>query len=110
MDRVSLRGMGVDALIGRTRGVLAALHGHVAHPHNENPRMPRPVKLPRSVTTMTPQRVSFAGGGTDLPGVFRLHGGERSQKIADAVIRELDKFREDTPITDDQTIVVMKVL
>lgn len=24
---------------------------------------------------MTPQRVSFAGGGTDLPGVFRLHGG-----------------------------------
>ena len=75
MDRVSLRGMGVDALIGRNRRVLAAPHGRVARLHNETPRMPIPVKLPRSVTTMTPQRVSFAGGGTDLPGVFRLHGG-----------------------------------
>ena len=37
--------------------------------------MPRAAKLPRAVTTITPQRVSFAGGGTDLPGVFSVHGG-----------------------------------
>lgn len=42
--------------------------------------------------------------------LFRKYGAERPQKIADAVIKELDKFRADTPITDDQTIVVMKVL
>ena len=31
--------------------------------------------LPRSVTTITPQRLSFAGGGTDLPDFYREHGG-----------------------------------
>jgi D-glycero-alpha-D-manno-heptose-7-phosphate kinase len=30
---------------------------------------------PRSVTTITPQRLSFAGGGTDLPDFYRQHGG-----------------------------------
>lgn len=30
---------------------------------------------PRSVTTITPQRISFAGGGTDLPDFYRQHGG-----------------------------------
>jgi D-glycero-alpha-D-manno-heptose-7-phosphate kinase len=30
---------------------------------------------PRSVTTITPLRVSFAGGGTDLPDFYRKHGG-----------------------------------
>ena len=30
---------------------------------------------PRSVTTITPLRVSFAGGGTDLPDFYRQHGG-----------------------------------
>lgn len=29
----------------------------------------------RAVTTITPQRVSFAGGGTDLPGFYEAHGG-----------------------------------
>jgi D-glycero-alpha-D-manno-heptose-7-phosphate kinase len=33
------------------------------------------LKLPRAVTTITPQRLSFAGGGTDLPDFYRLHGG-----------------------------------
>lgn len=41
--------------------------------------------------------------------LFRKRGGERPQKIADAIIKELDKFRADTPITDDQTVVVMRV-
>jgi len=31
--------------------------------------------LPRSVTTVTPQRVSFVGGGTDLPSFYEEHGG-----------------------------------
>lgn len=30
---------------------------------------------PRAVTTITPQRLSFAGGGTDLPDFYRQHGG-----------------------------------
>src|SRR2546426_4578269 len=29
----------------------------------------------RAVTTITPQRLSFSGGGTDLPDFFRRHGG-----------------------------------
>ncbi|MDB4877454.1 MAG: kinase [Gemmatimonadetes bacterium] len=31
--------------------------------------------LPRAVTTITPQRLSFAGGGTDLPDFYRQHTG-----------------------------------
>lgn len=31
--------------------------------------------LPRAVTTITPQRVSFCGGGTDLPDFYRKQGG-----------------------------------
>lgn len=33
------------------------------------------LKLPRAVTTITPQRLSFAGGGTDLAEFYRGHGG-----------------------------------
>ena len=33
------------------------------------------LKLPRAVTTITPQRLSFAGGGTDLPEFFERFGG-----------------------------------
>jgi D-glycero-alpha-D-manno-heptose-7-phosphate kinase len=29
----------------------------------------------RTVTTITPQRLSFAGGGTDMPDFYREHGG-----------------------------------
>lgn len=32
-------------------------------------------RLPRSVTTITPQRISFVGGGTDLPSFFTNHDG-----------------------------------
>lgn len=37
--------------------------------------MPHSHSLPRSVTTITPQRLSFAGGGTDLPDFYREYGG-----------------------------------
>jgi D-glycero-alpha-D-manno-heptose-7-phosphate kinase len=36
-----------------------------------NPKSP----LPKSVTTLTPLRISFMGGGTDLPGYYKEHGG-----------------------------------
>jgi D-glycero-alpha-D-manno-heptose-7-phosphate kinase len=37
--------------------------------------MPNIGTLPRAVTTITPQRVSFCGGGTDLPDFYRKQGG-----------------------------------
>ena len=33
------------------------------------------IRLPRAVTTITPQRISFAGGGTDLPSFYSQHEG-----------------------------------
>ncbi len=38
-------------------------------------RMRSAAPLPRAVTTITPQRLSLAGGGTDLPGFYSSHGG-----------------------------------
>jgi D-glycero-alpha-D-manno-heptose-7-phosphate kinase len=32
-------------------------------------------RLPSAVTTITPQRISFVGGGTDLPAFYTNHGG-----------------------------------
>ena len=32
-------------------------------------------KLPRAVTTLTPQRISFVGGGTDLPSFYKENEG-----------------------------------
>lgn len=32
-------------------------------------------RLPRAVTTITPQRISFVGGGTDLPSVYTMQDG-----------------------------------
>ena len=43
------------------------------------------MKLPRFVTTITPQRVSFAGGGTDFREFYSLHGGA-------VVSATIDKF------------------
>ena len=37
--------------------------------------MPRALAVPRAVTTITPQRLSFAGGGTDLPDFYRSNVG-----------------------------------
>jgi len=31
--------------------------------------------LPKAITTITPQRISFFGGGTDLPAYYKEHGG-----------------------------------
>lgn len=32
-------------------------------------------RLPKAVTTITPQRISFVGGGTDLPAFYKDHDG-----------------------------------
>ena len=32
-------------------------------------------RVPKTVTTITPQRISFVGGGTDLPSFYTSHGG-----------------------------------
>ena len=37
--------------------------------------MSRDKLLPRAVTTITPQRISFVGGGTDLPSFYEQHDG-----------------------------------
>jgi D-glycero-alpha-D-manno-heptose-7-phosphate kinase len=33
-------------------------------------------RLPKTVTTITPQRISFVGGGTDMPSFYKDHDGE----------------------------------
>ena len=42
-------------------------------------------EYPRFVTTITPQRISFAGGGTDFPDFYLKHGGA-------VVSATIDKF------------------
>lgn len=42
---------------------------------NRDADIVRMVTLPRAVTTITPQRLSFAGGGTDLPAFYERYGG-----------------------------------
>ena len=41
--------------------------------------------------------------------LFKKHGAESPAAIAAAFFTDLDRFRDDTPITDDQSIVVMRV-
>jgi serine phosphatase RsbU (regulator of sigma subunit) len=40
--------------------------------------------------------------------VLSQHLGDDPQAIADAVIAAVDEFREGTPLTDDQTVLVVK--
>jgi sigma-B regulation protein RsbU (phosphoserine phosphatase) len=41
--------------------------------------------------------------------LLKKHGAESTKAIADAIFRDLDAYRDDTPITDDQSVVVMRV-
>ncbi len=41
--------------------------------------------------------------------LLKKHGAESCKAIADAVFADLDAFRDDTPLTDDQSVVVMRV-
>jgi len=41
--------------------------------------------------------------------LLKKHGHESPQTIANAIFTELDAFRDGTAITDDQSVVVLKV-
>lgn len=43
-------------------------------------------RLPKAVTTITPQRISFVGGGTDLPTFYKDHDGEVISSAIDKYI------------------------
>lgn len=43
-------------------------------------------RLPKAVTTITPQRISFVGGGTDLPAFYKDHDGEVISSAIDKYI------------------------
>jgi sigma-B regulation protein RsbU (phosphoserine phosphatase) len=44
-----------------------------------------------------------------LTRLLKAHGNEAPKNIADTIIADLDKFRDGTPISDDQTLLVMRV-
>ncbi len=41
--------------------------------------------------------------------LLKKHGAESPKAIADAIFAEIDAFRDGTPLTDDQSVVVMRV-
>lgn len=41
--------------------------------------------------------------------LMKKHGAEPPKALANAIFGELDAFRDDTPITDDQSVVIMRV-
>lgn len=41
--------------------------------------------------------------------LLKKHGGEAPRAIAAALFAEIDEFRQEIPLTDDQTVVVMRV-
>jgi D-glycero-alpha-D-manno-heptose-7-phosphate kinase len=64
--------------------------------------------LPRAVTTITPQRLSLAGGGTDLPDFYRRHGGAVLSSTIDKYIyvtvkRHSPLFEESYRLSYSQT-------
>jgi sigma-B regulation protein RsbU (phosphoserine phosphatase) len=44
-----------------------------------------------------------------LQKLLKKHGEQGAQDIANAIFADLDVFRDDTAITDDQSVVVMRV-
>lgn len=46
---------------------------------------------------------------TRIQNLFHRHGSEAPKAIVDALFTELDAFREDTTLTDDQTVAVMRI-
>jgi sigma-B regulation protein RsbU (phosphoserine phosphatase) len=41
--------------------------------------------------------------------LLKKYGGDAPRAIAAALFAEIDDFRQETPLTDDQTVVVMRV-
>jgi len=65
-------------------------------------------EYPRFVTTITPQRISFAGGGTDFPDFFLKHGGAVVSATIDKFVyvtvkRHSELFQEKYRLSYSQT-------
>jgi len=65
-------------------------------------------EFPRFVTTITPHRISFAGGGTDFPDFFLQHGGAVVSATIDKFVyvtvkRHSELFREKYRLSYSQT-------
>ncbi len=65
-------------------------------------------RIPRAVTTITPQRISFVGGGTDLPGFYLEHGGEVISSAIDQYVyvtvkRHSELFQEQYRLSYSKT-------
>lgn len=65
-------------------------------------------RTPRAVTTITPQRVSFVGGGTDLPAFYSEHGGEVISSAIDQYVyvtvkRHSELFQEQYRLSYSKT-------
>ena len=65
-------------------------------------------RIPRVVTTITPQRISFVGGGTDLPAFYSEHGGEVISSAIDQYVyvtvkRHSELFQEQYRLSYSKT-------
>jgi len=65
-------------------------------------------RTPRTVTTITPQRISFVGGGTDLPAFYLEHGGEVISSAIDQYVyvtvkRHSELFQEQYRLSYSKT-------
>ena len=65
-------------------------------------------RIPRAVTTITPQRISFVGGGTDLPAFYSEHGGEVISSAIDQYVyvtvkRHSELFQEQYRLSYSKT-------
>ncbi|MFM7761815.1 MAG: kinase, partial [Acidimicrobiaceae bacterium] len=63
---------------------------------------------PRFVTTITPQRISFAGGGTDFPDFYLKNGGAVVSATIDKFVyvtvkRHSELFKEKYRLSYSQT-------
>ena len=70
--------------------------------------------FPRAVTTITPQRLSFVGGGTDLPDFYRQHGGAVVSSTIDKYIyvtvkRHSPLFNENYRLSYSKTELVQSL-
>jgi phosphoserine phosphatase RsbU/P len=49
-------------------------------------------------------------GRERLKNVLLSHGGDKPQHVAEAIFEDIDAFRGATPLTDDQTVIALRVL
>jgi serine phosphatase RsbU (regulator of sigma subunit) len=45
-----------------------------------------------------------------LKALLGANHGKEPQQIADAILEDIDAFRGATPLTDDQTVIALRVL